>query len=85
MLFCRLHHGVDSTLNKKLQTLQRDTRQANDDLRRELREMVQKLTHDKTDRQSLGQMLIEIGGQLTRGSGAVGLDDLLSGLAGEQP
>jgi hypothetical protein len=30
-------------------------------------------------------MLIEIGGQLTRGGGAVGLDDLLSGLAGEQP
>ena len=36
-------------------------------MRRELREMVQKLTQDKTDRQSLGQMLVEIGGQLTRG------------------
>jgi hypothetical protein len=60
--------------------LQRESRDSDEDLRRELREMVEKLTHDKTDRQSLGQMLVEIGGQLISGGNAVSLDDLLTGL-----
>lgn len=72
---------ADSNTGKKLQALQRETRQADDELRNELRQMVDKLTHDKTDRRSLGQMLVEIGNQLTRSNEAVGLDDLLSSLS----
>jgi DNA repair exonuclease SbcCD ATPase subunit len=73
--------GVDTTLTKKLQGLQQDLRRAENDLRAELREMVEKLTDDKTDRRALGQMLIEIGNQLAEGGSAVGLDELLRGLA----
>ena len=55
-------------------------RQADDDLRKELRDLVDRLTDEKTDRRSLGQMFIEIGNQLSTGGAAVGLDDLLAGL-----
>lgn len=72
--------ALDATIAKKFQTLQRETRAGDDELRRELREMVEKLTYDKADRQSLGQMLVEIGDQLIRGGGAVSLDDLLTSL-----
>lgn len=75
--------ALDAAVVKKLQAAQRESRASDEDLRRELREMVEKLTHDKTDRQSLGQMLVEIGGQLIGGGGAVSLDELLTSLPAE--
>ncbi|MGD9146804.1 MAG: hypothetical protein PVG56_06310 [Anaerolineae bacterium] len=72
----------DSTQTKKVQSLRREMRQADDDLRVELRETAQRLTVDKVERVDLGQLFLEIGNRLTEGR-SVG--DLLKGLVeGEQ-
>jgi predicted nucleic acid-binding Zn-ribbon protein len=67
----------DSTLGKKLQTLRRDMRQADDALRDELRETAQQVTADKVDRATLGELFIELGNHLKTGGSLV---DLLKGL-----
>lgn len=67
----------DSDQGKKLQVLRREVRQADDDLRNELRETAQRLTTDKVERVDLGHLFSEIGGHLTEGA-SVG--DLLKGL-----
>lgn len=54
----------DKSHNQKLQVLERDSRKADDGLRSELREIAQKLTDEKVDRQMLGDLLIELGNQL---------------------
>jgi hypothetical protein len=72
----------DSTQGKKVQSLRREMRQADDDLRAELRETAARLTADKVERLDLGQLFLEIGNRLTEGR-SVG--DLLKGLVeGEQ-
>lgn len=63
---------------KKLQALRKEAQQADDALREELRLTAEKLTDDKTDRVSLGEMLIEIGRQLKEGGEVMALDDLLA-------
>lgn len=57
----------DSSQGKKVQTLRRDMRQADDDLRSELRETAQKLTADKVERVDLGRLFLELGTHLTEG------------------
>jgi predicted nucleic acid-binding Zn-ribbon protein len=57
----------DSSQGKKLQTLRREVRKADDDLREELRDTAQKLTTDKVDRVALGQLFVELGTNLTTG------------------
>lgn len=72
----------DSNQGKKIQALRRDTRQADDELRSELRETAQKLATDKVERADLGRLFLEIGTHLTEGR-SVG--DLLRSLVeGEQ-
>jgi chromosome segregation ATPase len=67
----------DSEQGKKLQNLRRETRQADDTLRDELRQSSQKLTTDKVDREALGALFIELGTQLKTGGS---LSDLLKDL-----
>jgi predicted nucleic acid-binding Zn-ribbon protein len=67
----------ESEHGKKLQNLRQEMRQADDDLRDELRGTTQQLATDKVDRVALGDLFIEIGTQLKSGSS---LADLLAGL-----
>ena len=60
--------------SKKLQTLRREMRQADDGLREELRQTAQKLMADKVDRVALGELFIELGTHLKAGGS---LADLL--------
>ncbi len=53
--------------DKKLQTLRKETRQADDDLRGELRHTAERLTDEKVDRLALGELFIEMGNQLKAG------------------
>ncbi|MFN8499934.1 MAG: hypothetical protein U0641_18930 [Anaerolineae bacterium] len=53
--------------DKKLQTLRKEVRQADDDLRGELRHTAERLTDEKVDRQALGELFIEMGNQLKAG------------------
>jgi predicted nucleic acid-binding Zn-ribbon protein len=72
----------DSSQGKQVQAVRRELRQADDDLRSELRETAQRLTTGKVERADLGQLFLEIGNHLTEGR-SVG--DLLRNLvAGEQ-
>ncbi len=66
----------DSNQLKKLQNLHRETRQGDDDLRRELRQTAQKLTDEKVDRLALGELFIELGEHLKAGGSLV---DILKG------
>jgi predicted nucleic acid-binding Zn-ribbon protein len=67
----------DSSQGKKLQKLRREMRQADEDLRDELRQTAQKLTTDKVDRLALGELFIELGTHLKTGGS---LADLLESL-----
>ena len=67
----------DSSQGKKLQDLRREMRQADSDLRDELRQTAQKLTTDKVDRVALGELFIELGTHLKEGGS---LADVLKGL-----
>jgi chromosome segregation ATPase len=71
----------DNNQGKKLQDLRRDTRQAEDDLRRELRETAQRLAADKVETVDLGRLFLELGTRLTEGR-SVG--DLLRSLVEEE-
>jgi chromosome segregation ATPase len=64
----------DSSQGKKLQTLRREMRQADDNLRDELRQTARQLGDDKMDRVALGELFIELGTQLKTGGS---LADLL--------
>ena len=64
---------------KKLQKLRDDVRQSDDDLRAEMREAVDRLTMEKVDRSTLGDLLIELGNQLKQDSA---LGSLLESLGG---
>jgi chromosome segregation ATPase len=69
-----------SDQNKKVQTLRREMRQADDGLRDELRETAQTLSQDKVDRMALGDLFVELGNHLKSGGS---LADLLKGLDGK--
>lgn len=63
-----------------LQSLRQEFRKADADLREELRQVMQRLTDDKTDRVSLGDLFVELGNHIKSGGN---LADLLQGL--DQP
>jgi predicted RNase H-like nuclease (RuvC/YqgF family) len=54
----------ESTHNKQLGDLRQEMRQADDELRDEVRETTQCLTTDKVDRTVLGDLFIELGRQV---------------------
>ena len=64
--------------NKKLQSLRQEMRQADDDLRGEMRETAQKQTTEKVDR--LAELFVELGNHLKTGGS---IADLLQGLGGK--
>lgn len=70
----------DATQKTNLGNLRQELRKADADLREELRQIAQRLTDDKTDRSTLGELFIELGGHLKAGGS---LADLLENL--EQP
>jgi predicted RNase H-like nuclease (RuvC/YqgF family) len=55
--------------SKKLQLLRDETRQADEELRSELRESAEKLWDAKVDRSSLGDFFVELGTMLKSGHG----------------
>jgi predicted nucleic acid-binding Zn-ribbon protein len=67
----------DSSQGKKLQNLRREMRQADEDLRDELRQTAQNLMTDKVDRVALGELFIELGTHLKTGGS---LADVLESL-----
>ncbi|HDQ73136.1 MAG TPA: hypothetical protein ENN19_13750 [Chloroflexi bacterium] len=71
----------DSEQGKKLERLRKESRAADDDLRRELRETAQQLMDDKVNRLALGEMLIEIGTRLKTGTVASDLLERLEDIA----
>lgn len=60
-----------------LQSLRQELRKADADLREELRLVMQRLTEDKTDRSTLGELFIELGNHVKSGGS---LSDLLQDL-----
>lgn len=67
----------DSNQSKKLQGLRQEMRQADDDIRGELRQTRDQLMNDKVDRLTLGDLFIELGNHLKTGGS---MSDLLQGL-----
>jgi hypothetical protein len=65
--------------DKKLQALRDDTRQSDDDLRAEMRQAADRLTMDKVDRSTLGDLLIELGNRLKQDSALGSLLETLDG------
>ncbi len=57
----------DRSQGEKLQTLRRESQQAGDELRDELRQTAQELTTSKVDRVTLGELFVEIGTCLKSG------------------
>ena len=72
----------DSEQNKKLHTLRRDLKQADDELRGELRQTTQTLTGEKVDRAALGELFAELGNRLRTGNSVA---DLLASLVPSEP
>ena len=68
---------------RRLQSHHAEMRQADDDLRQELREAVQKLVEDKTDRLALSEMFIQVGEQLKTAGSFPNLEELLNALGQE--
>ncbi len=58
---------LDREQGKRVQTLRRESRQSDDDLRAELRQTSQKLQGEKVDRMALGELFVEIGNHLKTG------------------
>jgi predicted nucleic acid-binding Zn-ribbon protein len=69
----------DKEQGKKLQKLRDDLRQSDDDLRAEMREAVDRLTMDKVDRSTLGDLLIEMGKRLKEDSALGSMLETLGG------
>ena len=63
----------DSAQVKKLQALRQEMRQADDDLRTELRQTAQTLMTDKVDRLALGELFIQLGTHLKAGGSVADL------------
>lgn len=70
----------DSNHLKKVQALHREMRQADDDIRSEMRQTAQKLTIDKVDRLALGELFIELGTHLKMGGSLADLANWLKTL-----
>jgi ElaB/YqjD/DUF883 family membrane-anchored ribosome-binding protein len=68
---------TDRTNEKKLQTLRRELRQSDEEIRQELRRTNDRLVDEKADRRMLGELFITLGNQLKSGGS---LTDLLRDL-----
>ncbi len=68
---------LDRANEKKLQGLRRELRQADEDVRQELRRTNDRLTDEKADRLMLGELFVTLGNQLKSGGS---LADLLRDL-----
>lgn len=68
---------------RKLDTLRREARQAEDALRAELRRVTNRLGDQKTDRKALAAMLMEVATRLETGSSVTGLLEDLTSISGE--
>lgn len=68
---------------RKLDTVRREVRQGLEELRTELRRLVDRLDDQKTDRKALAAMLIEVAARLETGSNVTGLLEELPGSARE--
>lgn len=68
---------------RKLDALKREVRQAEDELRAELRRVTDRLSDQKTDRKALAAMLMEVATRLETGSSVTGLLEGLSVAAKE--
>jgi len=62
-------HNADQV--KQFQGFRRDMRQADDDLRTEVRHIAQRLTDEKVDRIALGELFIEVGSHLKTGGSII--------------
>lgn len=60
-----------------LQSLRHELRKADADIREELRQIMQRLTDEKTDRSTLGELFVELGNHIKSGGN---LADILQGL-----
>lgn len=58
----------DADQNRKIQTVRREVRQADDELRAEQRATADQLREDKADRQVLAELFIQLGNQLKNGA-----------------
>jgi hypothetical protein len=65
--------------DKKLQALRDDMRQSDDDLRAEQREAADRLTMEKVDRSTLGDLMVEVGNRLKEDSALGSLLETLGG------
>jgi hypothetical protein len=68
---------------RKWDALRREMRQGLDELQGELRRLIDRLDHQKTDRKALAAMLIEVATRLETGSNVTGLLKELSGSSQE--
>lgn len=66
-------------IERKIETVKREMRQAEDDLRSELRRVATRLSDQKTDRKALATMLMEIATRLETGSSVTSLLEDLTG------
>jgi len=62
-------HNADQV--KQFQGFRRDMRQADDDLRAEIRNIAQRLTNEKVDRLALGELFVEVGSHLKAGGSII--------------
>ena len=62
-------HNADQV--KQFQGFRRDMRQADDDLRAEMRHIAQRLTEEKVDRLALGELFVEVGSHLKAGGSII--------------
>lgn len=71
--------------SRRLQELRQELRTASDELRAEMRSVAERLTGDKVDKETLGDLLVEMGSQI-KGTGVLSsvLEGLLSMDAGER-
>ncbi|MCX6030800.1 MAG: hypothetical protein NT169_16080 [Chloroflexi bacterium] len=68
---------TDGAQSQNLKALRQELRNADTDLREELRQKAQRLTDEKVDRSTLGELFIELGNHI-KGGGS--LADMLKGL-----
>ena len=70
----------NASQQSSLQSLRQELRKADADLREELRQIAQRLTDDKADRSTLGDLFLELGNHVKAGGSFA---DLLNAL--DQP
>jgi predicted nucleic acid-binding Zn-ribbon protein len=75
----------DAEQTKKLQALRRDSRQADEELRGELRQTAQTMLNEKVDRVALAELFAELSNRLRTGSSVADLLTSLTQNESEQP